>query len=175
MIHPHPACLALAALAVLLALPGAALAQQPARDLLSFKATVTGTATVVPIPTDPPILAATMVLKGASELLGGEVTLTDSHRIHLGFDGTPLKAVDGIGVFTGPDGSALFVQWDSGPRVPDANTAPDTFQGIVGFTVTGGRGRFAGAAGSGICRANVNFTRGEITQAWEGTIAVPRK
>ena len=63
------------------------------------------------------------------------------------------------GVFTADTGDALF--W--------ATTLID------GFVVTGGKGRFCGAAGSGAISAFVPAAdKGRATITWEGMIEVPK-
>jgi len=170
--------LALTALAVLaLARPG--LAQQPSRDLVSFKITVSGKAEgAFLIPTDPPVITGHMTIKGTAEpadLLGGEVTLIDTHQFRLGVDGSANRSTNGIGVFTGPSGDALFVNWDAVGR---PTGTPNVLQGIAGFTITNGRGKFVGVTGSGVFNSVVKVidpATFEITQVWEGLIAMPKK
>jgi hypothetical protein len=121
---------------------------------------------------DPPLLIGVMNLKGNSELLGGAVTFTDSHVLHLGIDGAFLRSTDGVGVFAGSNGDALLVHWDGAGR-PTEN--PDVIQGIAAFTIRGGAGRFAGAVGSGIFDSRVNVKTFEVTQVWQGVVALPPK
>lgn len=151
---------------------GAAQAQQPTRDLTKFTLTVSGNFVLAgTIPMDPPLLIGVMQLRGSSELLGGAVTFTDSHVGHLGVDGTFLRSTDGVGVFAGPNGDALFVNWDAVVRPTDN---PEIWAGIASFTIRGGAGKFAGAVGSGIFNSRVNLMGFEVTQIWEGLIAMSK-
>jgi hypothetical protein len=159
--------------ALTLSLPVIAQAQQPARDLTKFQLTVSGTAVAAGmIPMDPPLIVGVMSLKGTSDLLGGAVTFTDTHILHLGVDGAPLRSTDGTGVFAGPTGDALFVTWDAAIRPTDN---PEIAQGIASFTVRGGAGKFAGVVGSGIFSSRVNMKTFEVTQVWEGLLALPKR
>ena len=62
------------------------------------------------------------------------------------------------GVFTADNGDALF--W-----------ATDQKQGS--FVITGGKGRFSGAAGYGTVVGTPNPATGEITFAWDGMVQLP--
>jgi hypothetical protein len=151
------------------ALPSIAQAQQPSQDLVSFKATVSGKFEGRVIPIDPPIACSWMNLTGTSDLLGGAVTYIDTHTAHLGVDGNLIKSTDGVGVFTGPAGDALFINWDAVGRT----------DGVIGgqgaFIIRGGRGKFAGAVGSGTFKSEGNFAKQEVTQVYEGWIVLPKK
>lgn len=151
-----------------------AVAQQPAKDMVPFKAAVAGrlNANDPFIPTDPPVVAGLATYQGTSDALGGAVTYTDTHLIHLGVDGSPTRATNGIAVFAGPSGDALFVTWDGVPR-PTATQG--VFQTFGGFTITGGRGKFAGVTGSGRFSGVLDLVKGEDSEVWEGLIAVPKK
>lgn len=159
---------ALTALAVLaLARPGPAQAQQPARDTLAFKATTAGVADFFVVPVEPPVGSARLNLKGTSDLLGGAITFMDSHFGHLGVDGTFLRGTDGVGAFIGANGDAIYIQW-SGTARPSDKAGIYNFAG--GFTVTGGKGRFAGATGSGVINSVVNLNPLEVNGVWEGLV-----
>jgi hypothetical protein len=164
-------CLVLAAVAALsLTISAAAQAQQPPKDALAFKAEVSGSfSTNPPVPTEPPIITAWMSLKGRSDLLGGEISFVDTHYWQMGIDGNPQTATSLGGVFTGPSGDALFIVWDAVIPRPD---------GVVGgygrFLVRGGRGKFAGASGSGTMISALPGTN-QVTQVYEGAILLPKK
>jgi hypothetical protein len=164
--------LALASIAVIALLrPGIAQAQQdPLKDALAFKAEVSGGFTShPPVPTEPPIISFYMNLKGRSDLMGGDVSFVDTHYWQLGIDGNPVTATSLGGVFTGPNGDALFIVWDAVVPRPD---------GVVGgygrFVVRGGRGRFVGAGGSGTLISALKGTS-EVTQIYEGLILLPKR
>jgi hypothetical protein len=168
----RPIRFALMALSVL-ACGRPALAQQPPpKDLVPFKITVSGKADVFVIPVEPPVASSRMMLKGTSDLLAGEVTLTDMHTFNLGVDGAPNRSTNGIGAFTTPSGDALFVYWDAALR---PTTTPNVVQGIAGFTIRGGKGKFAGVTGSGVFNSTVNAATLEVNQVWEGMIAITKK
>jgi hypothetical protein len=161
-----------AAAAAALGLTGPAAAAQPTTETAPFQATVSGSLTnVTMIPTVPPLLAGTMSLKGTSEALGGEVTMTDTHVGHLGVDGVFKRSTDGRAVFAGPGGDAVFIEW-SGVARPSATAGIFDFTGA--FTLKGGSGRYAGAVGSGDMRSVVDVSKGTVTQTWEGVIVYPR-
>jgi hypothetical protein len=160
-----------ALVAVGLARPGLA-QQNPPTNTMPFKWTVSGKADVFLVPTDPPILSSRMTLKGSSDVLGGEVTFIDTHIGHLGIDGSLNRSNNGIGVFAGPSGDAVFVNWDGAGR---PGSTPGVVQGVASFTIRGGRGKFAGAIGSGVFNSIVNLSTLEVTQVWEGVIAVPKQ
>jgi hypothetical protein len=171
----HSIRFALTALSVLACVRPAPAQQPPPKDLVPFKITVSGKAEAFPIPTDPLVMIGHMKLKGTAEpadLLGGEVTLTDTHLFRLGVDGTPNRSTNGMGVFQGPGGDAFFVDWDAVIR---PTGTPNLFQGIASFTGRGGRGKFAGVVSSGTFTSMLNGATFEVTQVWEGLIAIPKK
>jgi hypothetical protein len=104
-------CLVAAGIVLALICPAVAQAQQPARDMLPFKASVSGVADVFIVPVDPPLISARLNFKGTSDLLGGAVTWLDLHIGHLGVDGTPIRITDAASVFTGLTGDSLFAYW----------------------------------------------------------------
>jgi hypothetical protein len=42
------------------------------------------------------------------------------------------------------------------------------------YTITGGKGRFVGAAGSGVVTMEIDPTKNMVTASWEGTISRPK-
>jgi hypothetical protein len=165
---PSLAVLALA-VAVLVA-PSAAQAQGLPKDAIPFKAEVSGGFTGLPaVATEPPIMAFHMLLRGRSELMGGDVTFADIHYWQMGLDGNPVTATSLGSVLTGPTGDALFMVWEAVVPRPD---------GVVGgygrFVVRGGRGKFVGAGGSGTMISALKGTN-EVTQIYEGNILLPKK
>ena len=153
------ASLALAVLALLgLAVPGSA--QEV--DLVPFKATFTVRFQSTPVPVNPPIIAQVVSGTGQAELIG-QITVNAQRTVQLGVDGQPLWAGVNPGVFTAANGDSLF--WVA--------------NGVVGspgaFVITGGKGRFAGAVGSGgIPSVVTNPTTGESTWSWVGVISLPK-
>jgi hypothetical protein len=165
-------CLAATGIALVLICPAVAQAQQPARATLAFKATVSGIADALILPTDPPVASARLNFKGTSELLGGATSYVDIHTGHFGIDGAWLGLTDAIGVFTGPTGDALFVQWFAAGRPTEK---AGIYTGTGAFRVSGGRGRFAGATGSGIVTSVVNLNTLEVTHGWDGLVVLPKQ
>ncbi len=151
----------------LLALALAAVAQAPT-DQVPFTATVgpyVGDVFVVPV--SPPIASARTNAKGEATLLG-PVTYLDLHTIRLGVDGGPLS-FDGIGVMTAANGDALFITRSGLSRATATGVT-----GEFGYIVTGGRGRFTGATGSGVGRSVLDRSKNEATVVFEGTISAPK-
>jgi hypothetical protein len=153
--------LALTALALLgIAVPGEA--QQPPQDLVPFKATFTVRFQSTPVPVNPPMIAQAVSGAGQADLIG-QITVTAQRTVQLGVDGQPLWSGANPGVFTAANGDAIF--WAT--------------NGVVGapgaFLITGGKGRFAGAAGSGAIPSVVTDpTKGETTFSWVGMITRPK-
>jgi hypothetical protein len=112
-----------------------------------------------------------MSLKGRSDLLGGEITYVELHYGYLGLDGNPQMVTGLGGVFTGPSGDALFIEWIGVPRL----------DGVVGgygrFAVRGGRGRFVGATGGGTLLSVLKQMGSdyEVTQIYEGAVLLPKR
>ncbi len=80
----------------------------------------------------------------------------------MGVDGQFLWS-SAEGVFTTATGDALYWRTNGLAGQPAA------------FVITGGRGRFCGAAGSGaIPRIVVDSATGDATLTWEGTLSVPK-
>jgi hypothetical protein len=125
--------------------------------VMPFKASFTASFQSLTIPVNPPIVTQLVTGPGQSDLLG-KFTVA-ALRIHqLGLNGEDLGGGADPGVFTADNGDALF--WTTGHLVN-------------GFLVTGGKGRFCGAAGNGTIIATPNPATGEITFAWDGMIRVP--
>jgi hypothetical protein len=163
-------CLTLAALTLA---PMAAQAQTTAKDLVPMKGTVTsdeGGGSFL-IPFDPPILVGWGTSKGQAELLGQTfaVTHVGYSVTTLGVAGTPLST-DGLNVFTYPDGSAAFVR-TIGIIRPSSTAGFLTTEGT--WTMTGGRGMFLGASGSGIWSSEREIATGKSTASWQGANVMP--
>jgi hypothetical protein len=153
-----PVRFSLAALA-LLGLAGPARAQQPPQDLVPFKATFTVKFESLMIPLTPPILSQLVTGTGEGDLIG-KFTVAAHRTARLGLDGKLIDAGADPGVFSATNGDALF--WT-------------TVLTGGGFVITGGKGRFAGVAGSGAITAfDTNAATGETTITWEGMITRPK-
>lgn len=162
-----PTGLVLTGLAVLcLAVP--AVAQAP-QDQVPFKATVVSPfVDLFRIPVSPPIGDAHLTAKGEATLLG-PVTLRSRATIHFGVDGRPVSLSNWVGALTADSGDALFISANGLVRATATG-----FTNELGYTVTGGRGRFAGATGSGVSRAVGDLSKNETTVVFEGTISAPK-
>jgi hypothetical protein len=156
------AALALAALAAFtLARPGVAQTQQSAANLQDFKATFLVKEGVFPIPADPPLFSWENQLSGEATLLGA-FTGHAHAVVHLGVDGIPLFTNDGVLAFVAPNGDTIYQRW--------AMVFP---AGVGGWTITGGKGRFAGATGSGTFTAVVDPAKpGQATITAVGKISL---
>jgi hypothetical protein len=134
--------LALTALVGLgVALTSAVQAQQKAQDTVPFKIVITSKARVADafiLPFEPPLAVGKATGAGSNELLG-QVTHIELNFLQFGVDGTPLWA-EGTGVMTAANGDAVFFTYKGAAFEPVK----------TGFTITGGKGRFKGASGSGI-------------------------
>ena len=164
-----PALMALALLG--LGVPSAAQAQEPAKDLVAFKATLTGFPNVVQIPREPAVLSVHLSLTGQSDLLGS-ITWIEHHYTRVGVDGI-ARSPTGIAVLTAANGDALFIDW-FGQANPPTNAGIIT--GESNFYVTGGRGRFLGAIGSGVLRFVLDPADQKTGLSWsvEGMVSRPK-
>jgi hypothetical protein len=163
---PYFAGLVLAAIAGM-SLAAPAFAQAP-KDQVAFKATVgpyLGDVHMVPL--SPPIAYARQNTKGEATLLG-PFTYLGSHNLQFGVDGIPISVGDGIGALTAANGDALFISFTGLLRVTATGLAAES-----SYVVTGGRGRFAGATGSGVARSSAN-SKNEISMVLEGTVSAPK-
>jgi hypothetical protein len=157
---------------ILLALAIPAWAQQTPKDLVPFKATAVAPLTQVGgvlLPSDPPIGVTTASGTGQSDLVGS-FTYAQFHIAHYDLDGIPKAVTQAHEVMTAANGDAIFLEW-SGLVRPDAKG----FTGESAFAITGGRGRFQGAVGSGQLSILVDVAdKKQVTYTWEGTISRPK-
>jgi hypothetical protein len=162
---PRLRSLALACLSVLgLAVPGVAQAQQPAREMVPFKVAskvkVDPAATYV-IPLEPTLLSVKLTGGGEAPPLGAFTTI-ESPQIRQGVDGKDLWT-EALGVFSGTNGDAVFYQYKG--IVPRMEAT---------FVITGGKGRFLGATGSGVMTWVATANQGEFICTFDGTISAPK-
>src|SRR5262245_25628767 len=80
---------------------------------------------------------------------------------------TGINHVDGEGVFTSTDGAQIFFHYGGTSPLPDTTTGLISEE--LGFSITGGTGRFAGASGGGVLRTSGNFFV-SVTGEYAGTI-----
>ena len=155
--HCFAASLALAVVAVLgLAGPAAAQVQVP------FSGGLQGVATVTPL--NPPFVFVLVKATGAATQLG-QFTLAIPHTVNRA-----TGTATGCYQFTAANGdrlSATFV----GQARPTAT--PGVLSIVETATITGGRGRFAGATGSFTVRRLFNTVTGKTSGSFNGTISAP--
>jgi hypothetical protein len=149
-------------LAVGLAAPLAA--QQTPTDMVAFKVVSTvkqdDAATYV-IPLDPPLVSIKLVGGGDAAPIG-KFTAIENPLVRQGVDGNGLWT-EAVGVFTGANGDAIFYQYKGVvPRF------------VAGFVITGGKGRFKGATGSGVMTFGPTANAGEFTCSFDGVISAPK-
>jgi hypothetical protein len=139
----NPIALAL----IVLALPWGAVpgfAQQPAKDLVPFKASWTGQNQPIVIGTDPAIVSQASTVAGQSDLFGAFTgVMLGTQR--MGIDGKPLFATV-MGEWSMANGDALSVEITA---LFPPQTTPGSPVIEAAFVITNGKGRFLGARGSG--------------------------
>jgi hypothetical protein len=160
----------------LLALACPGLAQEAPKDLISFKAVLTGSpATVIPVlpGSYPPQTLVSITLKGTSPTLG-ELTYQDTHVGFMGLDGTPRRVPSGQGTLALASGDRLYVDW-TGVLIP--SDTPGVFRTAAQATITGGTGQFAGVLGDATQTWLVDATKTpiQVTVTWDATLARPRQ
>jgi hypothetical protein len=149
------------AAAVVAAASLAAPAQAATPETSPFKLTVTWRPQAgLTIPFDPPVRYDLLTGEGQADLLGN-FTLVAHRRLQLGLDGKVLWGGTDAGVVSGANGDALFYAHNLLAGAP----APV-------FLITGGKGRFCGASGSGTVTTVAGPNAGESISTWEGTIQV---
>jgi hypothetical protein len=164
--------LTLAALMLTAMVPLAAQAQQPTRDLVPIKLTLTGVGDSFLIPMDPPILSTRVTATGQFEALGQQspVTWVAHGLVTLGADGTPLSLIDARAVMTTANGDAAFVHGNALIR-PSSKAGFIAFEGT--WTLIGGRGLFLGGSGGGTWTGEQEIATGKITYSVEGLDWLP--
>jgi hypothetical protein len=165
-----PTRLAPAALALLgLAVPCGA--QQPSQDLVPFKAVVkSGLNTpVAVIPGTTPLSVSILQMTGEADYLG-PVNYIELHPAQVGVDGKAFGVINAVGALTAASGDEIYFTYH-GVVHPTATGADAEFA----FTVTGGKGRFAGAIGSGFVRGGVDAPQKTVTIAIDAMISRPKQ
>jgi hypothetical protein len=97
-------------------------------------------------------------------------------------DGSPLGPATAIGTdrtYVGVDGKELWYEGEGAWTAANGDAIFFTYVGLVdppkaGFVITGGKGRFQGATGSGVFTYTVNATGTEFETTYEGFISAPR-
>jgi hypothetical protein len=83
-----------------------------------------------------------------------------------------VDGTDGVGVLRAANGDAIYVRFDGLAR-PAANPGLGMAGYEGAFTVTGGKGRYAGTTGNGTVRVEANLLKGEFTAIVDGMVSVP--
>jgi hypothetical protein len=145
-------------------------AQQSAQDLVPFKAVVkTGlTSPVVVIPGNTPLAVSILNMKGEADFLG-PVNYIELHPAQVGVDGKVYGINHAVGALTAANGDEIYCTYH-GVVHPTTTGAEAEFA----FTVTGGKGRFAGATGSGFVRGGVDRPQSTTTISIEAMISRPK-
>jgi hypothetical protein len=156
------------AAALLLAAPIGA--EQAANDFVPFKVTGKGTFSGMMIPLSPPVFSTHVQLKGETSGLGA-FTASEVHTGNAGVDGLFKSVTDGKGAMVGATGDALYFTWSGLLHT----SAKGEITGEGAFLITGGKGKYCGAAGSGSLTTHPNGATGELTFEWDGLIQMPPK
>jgi hypothetical protein len=152
-----------------LALP--ALAQEPPKEMVPFKATITGgLPDMFVLPLDPPVIFSRVSATGQASDLGA-FSYLESHVAHLDTQGAVRTITDVFGVMTAANGDAIFIQL-SGLAQPTTTPPGLTLQ--LAYTVAGGKGRFQGATGSGVVHGVLDADKKTMVCELEGTLSRPR-
>jgi hypothetical protein len=151
-----------------LAGPGAA--DEMTAGFVPFKATAQGPIPdPLTIPLSPPIVSQHLQLTGSAAPLG-DITHVEYHIARVGADGAFKSVSEAAGVMSNANGDAVFLSYTGLVR-------PTAAGGIMvesAFVITGGRGRFAGASGSGTLIANPDLVKKVVTFAWDGIVSAPK-
>jgi hypothetical protein len=159
----------------LLGLTGTGRTQNAGKDFVPFSVTTrldSARSNTLVIPTNPPLDSANVVGTGEGTPIGA-FTFAGHRILTLDVEGKPLGVKEGIVVFSAANGDAIFLSYSGVVRQTD--TAGVIIQETA-FQVTGGRGRFLGATGSGIQRVTVDQRQSPPvrTGGYEGVISAPK-
>ena len=151
-------------LLTLLGLSTAAQAQTPPKDMVPFK--LVDTSKVDPaasftLPMTYPV-EYTKYVGTADGAPLGPATAVGTDRTYVGVDGKELW-YQGEGTWTAANGDAIFFTYVGLVDPPKA-----------GFVITGGKGRFQGATGSGVLTYTGNAERTVYVTTYEGFISAPK-
>jgi hypothetical protein len=166
--------LALTAVALLgLALPVGA--QGVPKDRVPFKATMKASSQLSFVPGNPARVSVQESGTGEATPLGAFTWVA-----HVVDDTDPeeqgLGIAEGVGTIAAANGDAVYVKFGFIRRPP---LEPNLLRWESVWLVTGGKGRFAGATGSGVSRIEVippTATNPAATTSvtWDGTISAPK-
>jgi hypothetical protein len=150
-------------------------AQELPKDRVPFKATIKGDYHAFLVPGNPAILSIREDAKGEATLLG-PFTWAAHHIDDFDLDLGEGFFAEGVGAFTAANGDAIYVKYG---LVRRPSTNPNLFLFDGAWVVTGGRGRFAGASGSGFSHleavpTSATKSDGTFTITSEGTVSAPK-
>jgi hypothetical protein len=169
----YGASLTLTVLTILgVAVPGRAQqTTQSSTNLVPLKFTYVSAGDSITLPVDPPIQPTRILITGGQSDLLGPFTGIAHSITHLGVDGSIAYVDGGVGVLTVANGDAVFFTYSGLVR-------PVTTPGMITLedhlTITGGEGRFVGAAGSGVVEVVIDFSKPQASATFTGMITAPK-
>jgi hypothetical protein len=145
-------------------------AQSATEDLVPFRAVVkSGLNTpVAVIPGNTPLAVSILDMKGEADFLG-PVNYIELHPAQVGVDGKAFGVDNAVGALTAANGDEIYFTYH-GVVHPTATGADAEFA----LVITGGKGRFAGAAGSGLVKGLVDRPNNTVQIAIEAMITRPK-
>ena len=138
---------------------GASASPTPAAATVPFKGTLEGSQTTTPL--EPPLAFSVVSATGTATLLG-RFTLEIPHTVNFA-----TATGDGTYTFTAANGDTLTADF-----IGEAQVGP-IISIVEHATITGGTGRFAGAAGTFTAHRLYDPVNGTTTGSFEGTISAP--
>jgi hypothetical protein len=148
----------------LLRLSSAVQAQEPPKDMVALKVvekTKVDAAASFTLSVDPPVDFTKYVGTTDGSPIGAATAVT-TDRTQIGVDGTELW-YEGAGSWTAANGDAIYF----------------TYVGLVdpakaGFVITGGKGRFQGASGSGVFTYTESDDGAAYVTTYVGFVSAPK-
>ena len=138
---------------------GASVSPTPAAATVPFKGTFEGSQTTTPL--EPPFAFSVVSASGTATLLG-RFTLEIPHTVNFA-----TATGDGTYTFTAANGDTLTADFTGKAQVGPIISI------VEHATITGGTGRFAGAAGTFTAHRLFDPVNGTTTGSFEGTISAP--
>jgi hypothetical protein len=130
-----------------------------------FKGRLEGTVTITPV--NPPFVVDVLVTATGNATHLGRFTLAIPHRVDRG---TVPPSAAGSYQFTAANGDTLYASF-TGQSMP--TPTPGVLYIVEAATITGGTGRFAGAAGSFTCERLFNTVTFLTIGSFNGAISSP--
>ena len=138
---------------------GASVSPTPAAATVPFKGTLEGSQTTTPL--EPPLAFSVVSATGTATLLG-RFTLEIPHTVNFA-----TATGDGTYTFTAANGDTLTADFTG-----EAQVGP-IISIVEHATITGGTGRFAGAAGTFTAHRLDDPVNATTTGSFDGTISAP--